>query len=94
MGPDYKALQVYLSGTPADQSEVTLTFSKVASIVGAALPASHLNHRQWWANPVDTSKCPQARAWTDAGFKVDMVEQSSSGGWVCFVRRSHRRIEE
>lgn len=86
MKPNYEALEVYLRSLPKDTSEVTLAFAKVQSIVGGTLPVSHLNYRQWWANPVDTSRHAQARAWTNAGFKVEEVYQGSSG-WVKFARR-------
>ena len=85
MRPDYSALEDHLRRLPVATNQVTLTFAEIEHIVGAPLPASHLDHQAWWANQSDTTNRVQARAWTNAGFRVDSAEQSRGGG-VIFER--------
>jgi hypothetical protein len=49
---------------------VTVSFEEIAEIVGG-LPGSARNHRAWWAN--DESHV-QARAWLQAGWRVEAVD--------------------
>lgn len=49
---------------------VELSFAEIDALVGG-LPASARNHRPWWGN---AAKGLQARAWLDAGKKVELVD--------------------
>ena len=68
-----------------DLNQVRLTFAEIETLVGESLPRSAQIHREWWANQVDVSNRPQARAWTDAGFAVGSLDQTQR--CVEFVRR-------
>ncbi|MFN0194671.1 MAG: hypothetical protein ACKVP5_22295 [Aestuariivirga sp.] len=68
------------------RGDITLRFQEIEPIVGARLPPSAYNHREWWSNQSDVSNRPQARSWIDAGFKVDMVQQHPRDGVVRFVK--------
>ena len=87
MASKYEALEIHLRSLPASKSEITLTFAEIEAIIEAALPLSHLNHREWWGNQNDTTRRPHARAWMNAGFKVDELRRDKDNGWVQFVRR-------
>lgn len=76
----YAPLRRHLEGR--NEREVTLSFDRVDELVGS-LPASARNHRAWWANETD-GRHVQARAWTDAGWRVDEVDLTA--GHVRFVR--------
>ena len=64
----YDPLRDYLASL--DQSSVTMSFGRVAELVGP-LPSSARRHRAWWAND---SKV-EARAWRAAGWHVESVDQ-------------------
>lgn len=61
----YDPLASYLEHLPATQQTCTLTFSRVAQLVGG-LPPTAYKLRQWWAND---SKV-EARAWRSVGWHV------------------------
>lgn len=82
----YDPLAEYLEDLPANQSEVILSFSEVERILGASLPDSAFEYREWWSNQADYRNRPQAAAWMAAGFRVEEVNQSRSGGRVKFRR--------
>lgn len=83
----YEALSDYLKARPAEMRLIDLSFGEVEKIIGAPLPQSAYTHREWWSNQSDTSNRPQARAWINAGFLVDAVQQARTTGRVCFRRR-------
>jgi hypothetical protein len=85
--PDYEALESYLRSIPSSEFEVTLTFAEIQSIIRAPLPASASNYRAWWANQSNIAHHAQARAWTNAGFKVNKTNQDKDAGWIQFVRQ-------
>jgi len=61
---------------------VTLTFEEIAFLVGD-LPKSAWDHQAWWANE-KSGRHVHARAWMDAGYRVDSADQSR--GVVRFVK--------
>jgi hypothetical protein len=63
----YQALGKYLEGL--DMDRVTLSFSRVSSIVGG-LPPSAFEWRPWWSN----ANHVQAVAWQGAGWRVADVD--------------------
>ena len=82
----YAPLQEHLAQVPGSKQEVMFTFDQLAVILGFVLPKSAFNYREWWANQVDTSTRPQARAWINAGFRVETVRLHGNESWVQFVR--------
>jgi DNA-binding XRE family transcriptional regulator len=68
-GSKYHALYQRLQQSA--QTEITLTFDEVASLVGG-LPPSAYKHAMWWGNR--RSGSVQAQAWLDAGYHVVAVE--------------------
>jgi hypothetical protein len=86
MTSKYDPLTEYLLGFSSDKREVTVTFKKLESILGFALPKSAIDYQQWWANPSGADSHVQAQGWIGAGFKVDTVKLKKPGGWVRFVR--------
>jgi DNA-binding transcriptional regulator YiaG len=68
-GSKYQPLHEHLRS--CKQDEVTLTFSQIEKLLGAALPAS-ARHRGWWANRKTGSL--HAAAWIEAGFQVSNID--------------------
>lgn len=64
----YTPLEQFLASV--DNTEVSLTFSKIESIIGTSLPPSAYNYNAWWAN--DDHTHPQSFAWLNAGFKAEV----------------------
>jgi hypothetical protein len=80
MTVNYQPLESFLRATPLIVQEVTLSFEQIELVIGDHLPDSHLSHRQWWENQSAVSSRAQARAWTNAGFMVEAVNQVAPGG--------------
>jgi hypothetical protein len=78
----YQPLYEYLVARQS-VARVRMTFSEVAEVIGAPLPPSAFNDREWWANQTNTANRPQAAAWLEAGFAVGSVHQE--------VRQQHVR---
>lgn len=60
---------------------VTLTFSKIESLISKTLPKSAYYYPAWWANGEKSHS--HASAWQDAGYKVDEIK---FGEYVVFKR--------
>ncbi|GJM20074.1 MAG: hypothetical protein DHS20C14_22870 [Phycisphaeraceae bacterium] len=76
----YDPLQSWLSQHGG--ARTTLSFDEIERLIGASLPDTACNLREWWGNNADGH--PQARAWLDAGYRVDHVD--ALGRTVRFVR--------
>lgn len=76
-GGRYGPLHDFLAS--GSDNVATITFADIEALVGE-LPASARLHRPWWANSANT----QARAWRDAGWRVQSVDQASEQ--VVFAR--------
>lgn len=87
MSTDYQPLQDYLQTRAHTDREVSLSLDQIESIIGAPLPKSAYNYRQWWENQADVSTRPQAKAWIQAGYTVESVQDSSTITAVRFNRR-------
>jgi hypothetical protein len=74
----YGPLRDYLSGTAG--TRVRMSFKAVEDLVGR-LPESAYRHRAWWGNNDGTT---EAKAWLDAGWRVESVNQAV--GEVVFTR--------
>ena len=79
----YDPLNDYLNKIPVNIEKITLSFRKIEKIIHSPLPSSTINHRPWWANEINGNHV-QAHAWLNAGWKVDIVNQSKN--WVRFIR--------
>ena len=77
----YDPLGEHLSRLTMDAT--TMTFEEISRLVGL-LPKSAYDHREWWGNEAHGSHV-QARAWMNAGFRVDSVHQQRET--VTFRRR-------
>ena len=80
----YDPLEMHLLCLPADQSELTLSFDEVESIIADGLPRSAYLQRDWWSNARARHRT-KSRAWRDVGWLVQEVDQGE--GWVRFVRQ-------
>jgi hypothetical protein len=83
----YGPLESHLSALSSSTKDPSLTFQQLEKILGFPLPESAKTYREWWSNQANVSNRPQARAWTNAGFRVDTVRQSGTDSWVKFVRQ-------
>jgi hypothetical protein len=82
----YQPLQDFLENS-RNRTEV-LTFAELETILGFPLPDSASTHRPWWANG---GGHPQAKAWLDAGWKVESV---SLGFQVTFSKSTNEKNRE
>jgi hypothetical protein len=64
----YDPLNVLLAGN--SNKVVTLSMNKINDVINSKLPNSAYKHREWWGND---SSHTQAKAWLNAGWKVDSV---------------------
>ena len=78
----YGALHRHLNAVVEDQW--TATFHDVEAILGRSLPRSARQHRPWWGN---SRSHGHARAWLDAGWRIQAVDLSSET--LSFVRSSN-----
>ncbi|KZL49465.1 transcriptional regulator [Nodularia spumigena CENA596] len=69
-GSKYQPLLNFLSGS--NQSEITLSFDEIESLIKDILPNSAKNKRAWWSNR--SKGALQASAWINAGYRVDDVD--------------------
>jgi hypothetical protein len=83
----YAPLENYLRGLPVNKRQVTLGFDQIERILNAKLPSSAYEYRQWWENEKEGNHV-NARAWANAGWKVDEVNFNEK--WVKLVRAAVR----
>ena len=69
----YTPLENYLRDIPANQKEVILSFEQIERIISAKLPPSAYEYQAWWANEKEGNHV-NARAWANAGWKVESVD--------------------
>jgi hypothetical protein len=69
----YDPLMQLLSSLPKRENSKLLTFKHIEKEIGDKLPNSARSYPAWWANQSSFENRPQARAWTEAGFKVHLV---------------------
>ena len=86
MSAKYQPLEDYLKSMPGSRTHITLSFADIEKLTGHELPSSAYQHRAWWSNQADLSNRPQAKAWRNAGFKVESVKCGSKDGLVSFSR--------
>ncbi len=86
MASKYEPLEIHLGQRSGSTARVDLTFNEIEQIIGSSLPMSAYRYREWWSNQADTSRRPQARAWTNAGYRVESVNPDRTSGRVSFRR--------
>jgi hypothetical protein len=69
----YTPFENYLRDLPANQNEVALSFEQIERIINAKLPPSAYEYQQWWENEKEGNHV-NARAWANAGWKVESVD--------------------
>jgi hypothetical protein len=69
----YTPLEHYLRDLPETQKEVTLSFEQIERILNDKLPPSAHQYQAWWANEKEGNHV-NARAWANAGWKVESVD--------------------
>ncbi len=79
----YRKLMRHLNALPAKTMRHRMRFAEIERAVGFRLPASASRHRPWWSN--STAGHSHARAWLEAGWKVETVDLSE--GVVIFARQ-------
>lgn len=79
----YTPLENYLSGLPKNYKEITLSFEQIERIIQDKLPPSAYGYYAWWANEKEGNH-DNARAWANAGWKVDTVNFPEK--WARFIR--------
>jgi hypothetical protein len=65
-----------------------MTFGQIEHLIGGLLPHAAIKRRAWWAND---SQQEQARAWLNAGWRVEVVYQDR--GLVTFMKLKSRPPE-
>ena len=73
MAGKYTPLENYLRALPDRQREVTLGFEEIERILKDRLPPSAYEYWAWWANEKEGNHV-NARAWANAGWKVENVD--------------------
>jgi hypothetical protein len=73
MAGKYTPLEKYLRSLPANQKEVALAFEQIEGILHKKLPASAYEDERWWEHETEANH-GSARAWTNAGWKVERVD--------------------
>ena len=66
----YEPLEIYLRNRLGRESEITMSFDRIESIIKSKLPNSAFRHQAWWAHEVNPQPV-QKVAWYKAGWKVE-----------------------
>ena len=75
MAGKYTPLEHYLRDLPARQREVTLGFEQIEQILNDKRPSSAYEDERWWEHEKEANHV-NARAWANAGWKVEAVDFS------------------
>ena len=78
MAGKYTPLENYLRDRPDGQREVVLGFEQIERIRHDKLPPSAYEYWAWWANEKERNHV-NARAWANAGWKIENVDFSRKG---------------
>jgi len=69
----YTPLENYLLSLPKHEREVALSFEQIEEILKFKLPASAYEDERWWLREKEGNHV-HARAWTNAGWKIEQVD--------------------
>jgi hypothetical protein len=83
MSGKYSPLENYLRNLPEGKRVVTLRFGQIEGILNSKLPFSAYESQLWWEHEKEGNHV-NARAWSNAGWKVDEVNLNEK--WVVLVR--------
>ena len=84
MAGKYTPLENYLWNLPKTQSEVTLRFEQIETILKSKLPASAYEDRRWWDHEKEGNHL-NARAWSNAGWQIASLDVKEH--WVKLTRK-------
>nr|WP_295742257.1 hypothetical protein [uncultured Acidocella sp.] len=56
------------------KAEIVMTFQEIEAVLGSKLPPSAHKHSAWWAKG-EAGRHVQKRAWLDAGYIVENLDQ-------------------
>jgi hypothetical protein len=73
MAGKYTPLEDYLRDLPDSQREVKLNFEQIERILNDKLPSSAYGYQAWWENEKEGNHV-NARAWANAGWKIEKVD--------------------
>jgi len=73
--PKYDRLGLHLSGLDRSRKHM-LTFDRIESLLGFALPRSAKTYQAWWANQKN-GRHVQANAWLDEGWVTEGLSLTS-----------------
>jgi hypothetical protein len=73
MAGKYTPLENYLRDLPDSQSEVSLSFQQIESILNSKLPSSAYEDRRWWDHETEGNHL-KTRAWANAGWKIASLD--------------------
>jgi len=79
----YTPLNTFLRNLAANQSEVTLRFEQIETILKSKLPSSAYEDHRWWEHETEGNHVNK-RAWSNAGWKVEHLDVNAK--WVKLVR--------
>jgi len=82
----YAPLAIWLQSRQLSTKSISLSFEKVAEIIGEPLPESAYRHRTWWSN--DPVGSVQAREWLGVDWRVASVSMTQAK--VKFTRTKER----
>lgn len=80
----YTPLEQYLESRRRFERKIQMGFGKIEEKIQDKLPRSAEIYREWWSNELVGSHV-QARAWMNAGWRVDTVDLM--GRVVKFVQK-------
>jgi len=84
----YTPLSHWLKNQLADRVQLSFDEIEDEDIIGAELPRSAKEHREWWANETDPkSRHCQCRAWIIEGWIVESVDLEKE---IVVFRRIHK----
>lgn len=68
----YTPLEKFLTYSKTYNSVLNMSFADIEKIIGEGLPESAHQNAAWWTDADQDSHC-HAKAWVNAGWKVDRV---------------------
>lgn len=83
MAGKYTPLENYLRDLPVSQSEITLGFEQIESILNDKLPSSAYEDQRWWEHETEGNH-RNTRAWSNAGWRIKSLDVNTK--WVKFAR--------
>lgn len=81
----YQPLKLFLASRPAEEQQLTLTFTDIERILGRPLPSSAYTGN-WWTNITNPLSRPShVTAWQEAGWRVSQMDRRQHV--VTFIRQ-------